>query len=152
MSVRIKKRHPDGTVTAEIHISMGRKGKDYRRRHKGQPEDMYEIERDVKLALGKKRFELVTFSRLCEEFRTWAEPQKSFEKHKKYLIDKVKTEFGHLPVSDFPPLVLDQYKVKMQKERSIATVNRYLSLIHTMFTKAVEWGLQTRMFASGSTR
>jgi len=139
--VRIIRRHPDSTVTAEIHISMGRKGRDYRRRHRGPAEEMYAIEKDVKAALGKKSRQIITFGRLCEEFRTWAEPQKSFERHKKYLIEAIKNEFGHLPVCEFPPLLLDQYKARKQSEgKSPATVNRYLSLVHVMFTKAAEWG------------
>lgn len=141
MSVNILKVHPDGTVTAEIHISMGRNGKDYRRRHTGEAEGMYAVEREIKATLGKKECQVVTFGRLCDEFETWSKPQKSFEKHKKYLISAVRNKFAHLSVSDFPALTLDQYKTKLQTEnKSVATVNRYLALIHTMFTKAVEWG------------
>lgn len=139
--MRIIKRHPDGSVTAEVHVSMGRKGKDYRKRHKGEAEEMFAIEKNIKAVLGKKEHQIISFRRLCEEFRKWAEPQKSFKRHKQYLINAVEQEFGHYPVMGFPTLVFDQYRTKLQKSgRAISTVNRYLSLVHVMFTKAVEWG------------
>ncbi len=61
-------------------------------------------------------------------------------------LDWWKEEIGHLKLSQVTPALFSELKVKLQngssvgrvKQRSFATVNRYLAYLSTVFTKAVK--------------
>jgi integrase len=102
----------------------------------------------------KKRIVNHTFKELAEEYRKWAERQRSF-RSKKYCIDQLVSDFGSLPLRQFNSMLLEQYQTerlqegytsstakeikKPKKGNKPATVNRLLATLKHMFTKAVEW-------------
>lgn len=102
----------------------------------------------------KKRIVNHTFKELAEEYKKWAERQRSF-RSKKYCIDQLISDFGSLPLRQFNSMLLEQYQTerlqegytsptakenkKPKKGNKPATVNRLLATLKHMFTKAVEW-------------
>lgn len=87
----------------------------------------------------KRRIANHTFNELSEEYKKWAERQRSF-KSKTYLIDQLTREFGTIPLRQFNTMLLEQYQTKrLQDGNKPATANRLLATFKHMFTKAVEW-------------
>jgi integrase len=87
----------------------------------------------------KKRIVNHTFSELAEQYRKWAERQRSF-KSKSYFINQLVRDFGSIPLRQFNSMLLEQYQTeRLQKGNKPATANRLLATLKHMFTKAVEW-------------
>jgi integrase len=89
--------------------------------------------------VAKRKISKYLFSQLAEQYIIWAEDQKSY-RSKRYLIIKLVEHFGNIPLDKFTFLAVEQYRTTLKREgRSVATANRYLTVIKHMFTKAVEW-------------
>ena len=86
-----------------------------------------------------KRIENHLFAELAEQYLTWAERQRSF-RTKKGFIKQLVEAFGNYPLRRFTTRVVEGYQSKCSKtNKSPATVNRHLTTLKHMFTKAVEW-------------
>ena len=88
-----------------------------------------------------------TFNELAEEYLSWAERQRSYER-KKGFIGQLKEEFGHLPLRRFNTLLIEQFQTgrlnngkRFNRGNKPATVNRLLATLKHMFTKAVDWNM-----------
>jgi integrase len=82
-----------------------------------------------------------TFKELCEEYRKWAERQRSY-KSKKSFITHLEDTFGAMPLRRFSTMMVEQFQTEeLQKEKKPATINRFLATLKHMFTKAVEWDM-----------
>ncbi len=103
------------------------------------------IQRKNDVMMGKtpiKEIKNYTFNELATEYHKWAERQKSYHKSKIYLISQLTQMFGNLPLKRFNSMLLEQYQTeKLKHGNKPATVNRLLSTISHMFTKAVEWDM-----------
>lgn len=89
-----------------------------------------------------KRIANHTFNELVSEYTKWAERQKSFKKHKIYLIKQLSETFGNIPLRRFNSMLLEQFQTtKLNMGRKPATANRLIATISHMFTKAVEWNM-----------
>jgi integrase len=87
----------------------------------------------------KKRIVNHTFNGLAEQYKKWAERQRSF-KSKSYFIDQLVRDFGSVPLRQFNSMLLEQYQTeRLQKGNKPARANRLLATLKHMFTKAVEW-------------
>ncbi len=83
-----------------------------------------------------------TFNELATEYHKWAERQKSYRKSKIYLITQLTQTFSNLPIKRFNSMLLEQYQTeKLKQGKKPSTVNRLLSTISHMFTKAEEWDM-----------
>jgi integrase len=100
-----------------------------------------------------KKIPSYTFNDLAEQYLTWAERQRSYER-KVRLIAQLKGEFGHLPLRRFSTLLIEQFQTERLKKglkkpkgndppegNKPATVNRLLATLKHMFTKAVDWNM-----------
>ena len=69
----------------------------------------------------KKRIVNHTSNELAEEYKKWAERQRSF-KSKKYCIDQLVTDFGSIPLRQFNSMLLEQYQTERLQEGNVTTV------------------------------
>jgi len=105
--------------------------------------------------LNKKKEIKVRFKDFAVEYRKWAEVNnKSFEKSKKWVIERLVKVFGEKLLSEITSWNVEKYKAARKQEihernlerasnkkpLSLATVNRELACLQHMFSKAVEWG------------
>ncbi|MCR4287117.1 MAG: site-specific integrase [Deltaproteobacteria bacterium] len=85
---------------------------------------------------GKK-----TFRDFAEQYLEWAGFQRSF-RSKKGHIGQLMKDFGSLNLCDFSTMLVEKYQAKtLKNKRAPATVNRHVTALKHMFTKAVEWEL-----------
>lgn len=113
------------------------------------------IDRKKLISLGQqpeiKKIDNHSFKELSEEYRKWAERQRSY-KSKLYLIRQLEESFGSLPLRRFNTMLIEQFQSERAKKgcrqlkneaeprgNKPATINRLLATIKHMFTKAVEW-------------
>lgn len=93
-----------------------------------------------------------TFGELCEKYIENFKHQSSFRVWKKYCIERFEKEFGELTLlSNINYMLLESYRSKLRtkltkrgKLRKDATINREMSCLHHMFSKACEWELMER--------
>lgn len=100
---------------------------------------------DVKIAkneyLGIREQKQITFDRLCTEY---LEISKASKVHRSYLRDITNIRFlkeyfqGKL-INDITAHDVEVYKCRRREKLSSASVNREISCIKHMFTKAIEW-------------
>lgn len=88
---------------------------------------------------GIQRIASHTLTELATPYLKWAERQKSYCT-KKYIIQTLCRNFGHLALRKINSMMLEQYQTQPLKQgNKPATVNRQLATLSHMFTKAVEW-------------
>ncbi len=101
------------------------------------------VQRKNDVMEGKAPVKLIknyTFNELSVEYHGWAERQKSYQKSKVYLITQLTRTFGNLPLKRFNSMLLEQYQTeKLKSGNKASTVNRLLSTLSHMLTKAIEW-------------
>ena len=91
------------------------------------------------------------FSELVEEFSDnylrWAD---STKRGNAAMLGILVAEFGHLPLNSISVLTLENYLSRRQEQNnlSIATMNRYVATLKTIFKTAVKWGYLSRNPAS----
>jgi integrase len=88
-----------------------------------------------------KRITNHTFTELAEQYRGWAERQRSY-RSKLGFINQLVAVFGNLPLRRFNSMLVEQYQTeRMQRGNKPATINRLVATLKHMFTKAVEWDM-----------
>jgi integrase len=105
-----------------------------------------------------KKGSLVTFNELADEYVKSYQDQKSFANVKCYLVDEYRKVFGNRRLSEISFLDLQKYRnqrkatpAKTGKPRADGTINREMSVLRHIFSKAVEWEmLETNPFRKGS--
>lgn len=88
-----------------------------------------------------KRITNHTFAELAEQYRAWAERQRSY-RSKEGFIRQLGEAFGNLPLRRFNSMLVEQYQTeRMQRGNKPAPINRLVATLKHMFTKAVEWDM-----------
>lgn len=112
---------------------------------------------DVKAGIAPelKKIANYTFGQLVQDYKAWAERQRSF-KSKIFLINQLEEDFKDIPLRYFTTMMLEKYQTdrmkhgrrKTKKGKEIietgnkpATINRLVATVKHMFTKAVEWDM-----------
>lgn len=79
------------------------------------------------------------FKELAERYKEFAKNQRGY-RNKKSIIKFFEEEFGNLPLKHFSLEYVERYQSKLiASGLAEATVNRRLSCLKHMFTKAVDW-------------
>ena len=93
-----------------------------------------------------------SFNELADDYLKWAERQRAY-KQKKLVVEQLKERFGSLPLRRFDTRLLDAYqserlqagKKKLKSEEITGnkpgTINRHITILKHMFTKASEWDM-----------
>ena len=88
-----------------------------------------------------KRISNHSFNELAEQYRKWAERQRSY-RSKRGFINQLAGAFGNLPLRRFSSMLVEQFQTeRTQKGNKPATVNRLVATLKHMFSKAVEWDM-----------
>jgi integrase len=99
-----------------------------------------------------KRIGNHTFNDLVKDYLKWAERQRAF-KQKGLVVAQLKERFGPLPLRRFDTRLIETYqserlqrgnrvlKTKEVMANKPGTINRHVSILKHMFTKAVEWDM-----------
>ncbi len=105
----------------------------------------------------------ITFNELAAEYLKWAERQRGI-RQKKNRVEQLKKEFGNLQLKHFSTMLVEQFQTDRLKQGFInekkrkkdpsnnktpvepsgnkpATINRLISVLQHMFTKAHDWGM-----------
>src|SRR5215813_7014428 len=162
--------HKERTKTLEmakgIYVRKGKKGDfTYYIRYQYQGKDIKEcvgrksrgftkeMAKDaLKARLGeiaKGRFNLdktrkpIPFSRLVERYREYGASTKRAWAVEKYRLEPFAKLFGETPLSQITTWQIEKWKAERRKKVKPGTVNRELTVIKHMFTKAIEWGMTT---------
>jgi integrase len=98
-----------------------------------------------KLAQARKP---MPFRALAERYREYAEPTKRSWPTERYMLRKLEAEFGSTSLADLSAWRIERWKAKRRKQVAPGTVNRDLTLLKAMLTKAVAWKLLDRSPAS----
>jgi len=79
------------------------------------------------------------FKELAEHYHAWSERQRCF-RTKKGFIKQLLAAYANYPLRRFTTQLIEEYQSKSSTAgKSPATVNRHLTTLKHMFTKAVEW-------------
>ena len=88
-----------------------------------------------------KRISNHTFNELGEQYKRWAERQRSY-RSKQGFINQLVDAFGNLPLRRFNSMLVEQFQTeRTQMGNKPATVNRLVATLKHMFSKAVEWDM-----------
>jgi integrase len=77
-----------------------------------------------------------------------AKPNKRSWKRDEVALKVLKEFFKGMPLQKISPFLIEGYKKKRQEEVEVSSVNRELSILKTLFTKAIDWGYATENPAS----
>ena len=93
-----------------------------------------------------------SFNELADDYLKWAERQRAY-KQKKLVVAQLKERFGPLPLRRFDTRLLESFqserlqagKKKLKSEEIVGnkpgTINRHITILKHMFTKAAEWDM-----------
>jgi integrase len=123
-------------------------GKVLASKKEGRYHDVFDIKKET----------LTTFNQLADEYVKNYQDQKCFSNLKYYLVKEYRRVFGDRRLSEISFLDLEKYRnqrkatpAKTGKPRTVATVNREMSVLRHIFSKAVEWEmLENNPFRKGS--
>ena len=80
-----------------------------------------------------------TFNELADKYDNFVKKQRSYSS-KKYIIKKLQAQFRNIPLVRFNSALLEQFQTdKLNAGHKPATVNRYITTLKHMFTKALDW-------------
>jgi len=102
---------------------------------------------EVKVAkgefLGVQEPPKMIFDKLCEEYLDYAKAHKTAQSYRRdqTSIKNLLGTFRDLPIVKITPHMVERYMEMRKDEVKPATINRELSCIKNMFTKAVHWEL-----------
>ncbi len=104
--------------------------------------------KEIELKIAKGEFlgivepKKVLFDKLCEEYLVFSQANKTPKSYERdtMSIKSLLKNFGGKMISEITSRELERYKSMRRDEVKPATVNRELSCIKHMFTKAVHWG------------
>jgi len=99
-----------------------------------------------------------TFAELSEKYKAWVKGRQASAEYKGYTIDRLIERYGFLPLRQFNTALMEQLqtdlmskglrsektkgvKPEMIKGLKPASINRIISTVKHMFTKAVDWEL-----------
>ena len=104
------------------------------------------VQRKQGIAEGKepeiKRIANHTFQELCEQYYHWMQGRHRSAESKGYRVNQLLSHFGNIPLRRFSTLLVEQYQTKLMNEGlKPATVNKHISILKAMFTKATDWNL-----------
>ncbi len=87
-----------------------------------------------------KRFPNITLIEFAPEYLKWAKRQRSY-KSKIYAVSQLIEDMGNVPMNQITLKFIEQWQTERREDRgnSHATINRYLSLLKHMYTKAFDW-------------
>jgi len=81
------------------------------------------------------------FERVTEQYAAWAETNKrGWKQTGRFNHQTLLMYFRGKPVNAITPWLIEKYKLWRRERVKPATVNRELSLLSHLFTKAIEWG------------
>jgi integrase len=87
-----------------------------------------------------KKIANYTFGQLVEKYLQWIIGRHSSSDTKAYRINRMLDRFGNLPLRRFNTILVEQYQTELINEKlKPASVNKNISIIKAMFSKAVEW-------------
>jgi len=98
-----------------------------------------------KLAQARKA---MPFRALAERYREYAEPTKRSWPKERYTLRLLENEFGSIPLTDLSAWRIERWKANRRTRVAPGTVNRELTLLKAVLTKAVAWKLLDRSAAS----
>jgi integrase len=99
---------------------------------------------------SEKKYQF-TFDEIVEKYAEFASSrQKSFDRTTAYIINLLKVEFSNTLLNDLNTERIEQFQTKLlnkhkkdnktnSKERKVATVNRYLTVLRAMLNKASDY-------------
>ena len=94
----------------------------------------------------------VPFSKLAERYREFASGYKCGWYEENYIVNEFADLFGDTPLAQITTWQVEKWKSEKAKTVQQATVNRCLTVIKHMFTKAMDWGLTKSNPATGAKR
>jgi len=81
------------------------------------------------------------FERVTEQYAEWAKQNKrSWGQSDRFKQQALLTYFRAKPITALTPWLIEKYKLSRKDQVKPATINRELSLLSHLFTKAIEWG------------
>lgn len=81
----------------------------------------------------------ISFSTLAEHYEEWAKTQRAFRSKKGFIKNLVKA-FGELELRSFATRPVEEFQSNLLANgKKPSTVNRHISTLKHMFTKAVDW-------------
>jgi integrase len=86
----------------------------------------------------------VPFRLLAERYREYAAPTKRSFAKERYTLSALEAEFGRVPIAELSAWRIERWKAKRRAVVAPATVNRELTLLKAIFTKAVAWKMLDR--------
>jgi len=96
---------------------------------------------DTALGFRVPTAEDVPFKKFADEFiELYAKPNKRSWRRDEYSLNRLKKFFDDASLQEISQEKIERYKAERQAAVSVATVNRELACLKTMFNKAVEWG------------
>ena len=88
----------------------------------------------------KKRIENHTFKELAEEYLSWIHGRQKSEEVKHYIIGRMLNALGNIPLRKFSTAFVEQFQTGLlNRGLRNSTINKALSVIKHMFSKAVDW-------------
>ncbi|MGB3480337.1 MAG: tyrosine-type recombinase/integrase [bacterium] len=92
--------------------------------------------------LGVKQCKEILFDDLCQEYLNFSKANKSKSSYRRDTVSvkNLMGSFKGLPVLEVTAQDMERYKNMRKEMVSPATINRELSCVKHMFTKAVHWG------------
>ncbi len=88
------------------------------------------------------------FRQLVERYREYAQAAKRSYSKERYTLDLLEREFGATPIAQLTGWRIERWKARRRSAVAPATVNRELTALKGMLTKAVAWKLLDRSPAS----
>jgi integrase len=85
----------------------------------------------------------ITFNDLAEEYVPWMlTRQKGAERTYKYTVRYFQEKFGRVPLASFNSRLLERWQTELMEDGlENSTINRKMTTLKSMFTKAKEWGM-----------
>jgi integrase len=89
--------------------------------------------------LDKRRAPRCTFHELAQRYLEWARVNHRGFASMRSRVGHLQTVFGHTPLIQVTPLMVNAYVTERSAVRKPGTVNREVQLLHHMFQKAMAW-------------
>ena len=93
-----------------------------------------------KFSLERVR-EPIPFSQLVKRSRQYAQANWQAYEDNKGFIKYAENEFGDLPLSELTSWRIEQWKSKLKQNHKPGTVNVYITVLKSILSRGVEWGL-----------
>ena len=88
----------------------------------------------------KIKIENHTFKELAEEYLKWIHGRQKSEEVKGYIIGRLLNTLGNIPLRKFSTVFVEQFQTDLlNRGLRNSTINKALSVIKHMFSKAVDW-------------